>query len=66
MISPRFPGSSALYQLRNAAVLARLGSNPNPPRIAITLAKMAALAAIGGVAAVLAMPLLAMVDALTH
>ena len=64
MFPLRYFGPPALIEMRRAAVIARLGYDPAPPRIAIVLAKIAAWSAIGGVAAVLAMPVLAVVDAL--
>lgn len=66
MFPLRYIGPPVLIEMRRAAVIARLGTDPNPPRIAIRMAKIAAWCAIGGWAAVLAMPVLAFVDYLTH
>jgi hypothetical protein len=42
-----------------ALILARRGYDPAPPRFAVTLARLAVFAAAGGVLAVLALPVLA-------
>ena len=59
-------GSNMRHEMRTAAVLAYVADGRPVPRIAVLFAKIAGWSAIGAVLAVLAIPVLAILDALTH
>ncbi len=54
------------FRMRQALIFTRYGSHPAPPRIAVILALAGTCCAIGAVLAVLAVPVLALLDALLH
>ena len=59
-----FIGPAIVIDFRRAAVLARLGSSDTPQPFAMALARIAAWCAIGSIAAVLAIPVLAILSAI--
>ena len=68
MFAFRHSGPHALHEMREIALLARLGqyNSPAPPRLAVWTARAAAFCALGAVMAVLAIPILTAVHLLLH